>query len=303
MRFENGKISAYPKIWALGTKYAQGIFDQEVEITEKLDGSQFAFMWDQEGKLYVRSKGTMIDQESVPDLFQKAVEHLQSITPEHFIRDVLFFGETICRPRHNTLTYTNIPKNTICLFDAYVFDFHQWAPREDLTSLANLLSVDVVPLLFRGKTNTEEAKALLGKESYYGNAIAEGVVIKAYKDVEVAGVVYPVHAVKVVTEQFKEKHTKNPDWKSAKSKTETLFEQYNSEARFKKAVQKLKESGQFTGEYSDIGKCMKILNQDLLEECAPDLKDELFDLHKKDFVKVASKGFPEWFKEQVSVEA
>lgn len=49
-------ISAFPKIFAIGTKYIDSIFDNEVEITEKVDGSQFAF-GKIDGEVYCRSKG------------------------------------------------------------------------------------------------------------------------------------------------------------------------------------------------------------------------------------------------------
>ena len=52
-------IPPFPKIFTIGTRYVQNIFDDEVEITEKIDGSQFCF-----GKInstvYVRSKGATL---------------------------------------------------------------------------------------------------------------------------------------------------------------------------------------------------------------------------------------------------
>ncbi len=36
-------LKAYPKIFALGTRYVETIFDEPVEATEKIDGSQFVF--------------------------------------------------------------------------------------------------------------------------------------------------------------------------------------------------------------------------------------------------------------------
>jgi hypothetical protein len=49
----------FPKIFALGTMYIRDIFEGAVEITEKIDGSQFVFgMID--GKLQLRSKGAVL---------------------------------------------------------------------------------------------------------------------------------------------------------------------------------------------------------------------------------------------------
>lgn len=46
--------SAFPKILHLGDKAIRDIFDEEVEITEKVDGSQFGFGI-VEGELIIRS--------------------------------------------------------------------------------------------------------------------------------------------------------------------------------------------------------------------------------------------------------
>jgi len=48
-------INAFPKIFAIGTDYISNIFDDEVEITEKIDGSQFAF-GKVNGELFMRIK-------------------------------------------------------------------------------------------------------------------------------------------------------------------------------------------------------------------------------------------------------
>ena len=52
-------ISAYPKIFAIGTDYICDIFKDVVEITEKIDGSQFVF-GKVSGELHIRSKGAVI---------------------------------------------------------------------------------------------------------------------------------------------------------------------------------------------------------------------------------------------------
>ena len=141
-----------------------------------------------------------------------------------------------------------------------------------------------------------------------------------------------------MTEEFKEKHSHNKEFKSGKSNAQEFFEQFNTEARFNKAIQKLKESGEYQGEPKEIGKLMKILNEDLEEECKEDVKEffeqfntearfnkaiqklkesgeyqgepkEIGKLMKilnedleeecKEDVKDATKGFPEWYKRQL----
>ena len=298
---ETKGINSFPKIWALGSKYAQGIFDTRVEITEKLDGSQFGFS-KPAGALIVRSKGAVIDAQDPPKLFSKSVEHVKAIE-EMLDPHLVYYGEAICSNRHNTLTYANTPKNHIALFAIYNLLHHEWLQYDDMKAEAERLAIDCVHLLFSGIAYGNLVRDLIGQESYLGGCKAEGVVVKAFKDIEIAGVMYPIHSAKFVTEEFKEKHSKNSEFKSGKSNTQEFFEQYNTTARFEKMVQKLKESGNYQGEPKEIGALMKMLNQDLEEECKDEVKDALWMMFRKEFIGAASKGFPEWYKRKLLDQA
>lgn len=294
-------INAFPKIWALGSKYAEGIFDTQVEITEKLDGSQFGFSNPATG-LIVRSKGASIDVNDPPKLFGPAVAHVlhvQEILDPRFA----YYGEAICSKRHNTLTYERTPKNFIALFAIYDLFHHEWLAYDDMELEAERLAVDCVPLLFSGDADGEICRRLIGQESFLGGCKAEGIVVKAFKDVQIGGVMYPIHSAKYVTEEFKEKHSQNKVFRSGKSNSQEFFEQFNTEARFVKAVQKLKEAGSYQGEPKEIGPLMKILNQDLEEECKEDVKDALWAMFRKEFLSTATRGFPEWFKRSLLEQA
>ncbi len=287
-------ISAFPKIWALGSKWAQGIFDTEVEITEKLDGSQIGFST-ATGQLVIRSKGAVIDLADPQKLFKPAVNHILAVHTG-LSPSLVYYGEAICALKHNTLTYATTPLNYIALFAIYNVTEHRWLTYPEMVAEAVCVGVDCVPLLYAGKADGFIAKDLIGKESYLGGPIAEGIVVKAFKDIEIGGVLYPIHSAKYVTEAFKEKHSHNATFKSGKSNAEELFEQFNTEARFTKAVQKLREAGDCDEDPRDIGKLMKLLNQDLEDECIDDIKDALWQIYRKDFLKTATRGFPEWYK-------
>jgi len=69
-------ICGYPKIHALGHRNVINIFADEVEITEKVDGSQFVFGKDMNGKLHIRSRGTQIDVDARPQMFQLGVDYV-----------------------------------------------------------------------------------------------------------------------------------------------------------------------------------------------------------------------------------
>jgi hypothetical protein len=298
---ETKGINSFPKIWALGSKYAQGIFDTRVEITEKMDGSQFGFS-KPAGALIVRSKGAVIDAQDPQKLFAPSVNHVKSVE-DMLDPHLAYYGEAICSKKHNTLTYAQTPKNFIALFAIYNLLHHEWLQYDDMKAEAERLAVDVVPLLFAGTADGSLVRDLIGQDSYLGGCKAEGVVVKAFKDIEIAGVMYPIHSAKFVTEEFKEKHSNNAEFRSGKSNTQEYFEQYNTTARFDKMVQKLKESGEYQGEPKEIGKLMKMLNQDLEEECKEDVKDALWVMFRKEFIGAASKGFPEWYKRSLLDQA
>ena len=57
-------IKSFPKIFELGTDYISLIADNEVEITEKIDGSQFVF-GKIDGNLMTRSKNCIILKEKI----------------------------------------------------------------------------------------------------------------------------------------------------------------------------------------------------------------------------------------------
>lgn len=292
-------MKGYPKIFQLGHRTLLNIFDNDVEITEKIDGSQFKVGKNPDGVLYMESKGAGIDLQYPQKLFKPVVEYFLSIQDKLNVNEVLY-GETLCAPRHNTLEYDRIPKNHFAVFgisnyagDTFIEDYDKIAHR------AWELGVDVVPLLYRGKASVETVKELLNKQSYLGGSIAEGVVVKSYVPHELYGQFCPIQVGKFVTELFKEKHQKNPEYASGKSKVTAEFERYNTTARFDKAVQHLRDKDQLGGSPRDIGLLMKELNTDLVSECEDELKDFLWKTFKKDFLKISTRGFSQWYKEKL----
>jgi len=143
-------IPSFPKILAIGERHIRSIFDEPVEITEKIDGSQFVF-----GKigdeLVCRSKGKIMPVDAPEKMFQKAVDYIlsiQDIMRENFI----YFTEFLNKPKHNILSYNRTPKNGLALFGVMLPDREMISFHGTLTAHANVLGIDVVPLLFHGKT-------------------------------------------------------------------------------------------------------------------------------------------------------
>ena len=295
------KTAAFPKILHIGDKQILDLFEGEVEITEKLDGSQFGFGKTPEGELIIRSKGREITIDTVDKLFFPAVTYINSIA-DRIPNGWFFYAETLHAPQHSTLAYDRVPKNYIALFAVYEIEQRLFHNYDAIKYQAELLEVDVVPLLYRGiATATGVLDMVKGTPSYLGGQNIEGVVVKAYKPWLFLGQIpLSVMSGKYVTEEFKEVHQK--DWSklnTGKGKFEVLKENYRTEARWNKAIQHLKERGELTGTPKDIGALIKEVRVDIETEEKENIKDVLWAIYKEDILKYSVFGLAQFYKEQL----
>jgi len=294
-------IPAYPKIYALGSKPVTDIFDGVVEVTEKVDGSFFGF-GKLNGEVLCRSKGQQLNMESPEKMFTQGVEYVKSIA-DKLDDSVMYYGEYMNKPRHNTLKYETIPLNHIALFN--VVKCGQWVTsREEMVEEAAKIDMGIVPLISTfemhdGKFDTDILKAMLETESFLGGQKIEGVVVKNYEKQFLIGDRYhPIMAGKYVSEAFKEVHGMNKTFNS-KGKWETYIEQYRTEARWEKGLQHLAESGVITWTPRDIGVLIKEVQADITEECSEDIKEFLFKTHMGALIRRSTQGLPEWYKDKL----
>lgn len=196
-------MNAFPKIFAIGKKYVDDILDGEVEITEKIDGSQFGF-GKIDGELVCRSKGKIQTIDNPDDMFKKAVEHIVSI--QDVLQDgVFFYAELLNKPKHNNLAYENVPKNNLILFGAKDMKDNFVPIHNVLRAYAKILDIDVVPLIFKGEITMGELEKLLDTKSFLGGVKIEGFVIKNYnKPFMLGDVAMPLMSGKWVSEEYKE---------------------------------------------------------------------------------------------------
>lgn len=160
------KSSAFPKILAIGHKDIKSLFEDEVEITEKLDGSQFGFGI-VDGELIIRSKGKEQDLDNPDKMFRVGVEYIKSIK-DRLTEGVFYYGEYLEKPRHSTLAYDRIPKNNIALFG--MVNQGIFMPYSNIKHEAERLGVDAMPLIYQGKSSPEHVLELVKGVSYLGGA-------------------------------------------------------------------------------------------------------------------------------------
>ena len=295
----NNTISSFPKIFAIGDKRIDKIFLGDVEITEKVDGSQFGF-GKIDGELMCRSKGKQLVLDAPEKMFAKAVEEVLSFQ-DKLIDGNFYYAEYLNKPKHNTIKYERVPEGYLALFGmmgdgVFVDDY------ERLLTEAAWFGIEAVPLIYRGIiSDPQELLTMLNKDSLLGGSKIEGVVIKNYAhEFFIAGRLYPIMCGKYVSEKFKEVH--GSQWKkthTGKGKWEVFVESFRTEARWEKAVQHLGDGGQLEGSPRDIGALIKETQRDIIEEEQDNIKQYLWNNFGAGLLRKSTSGLPEWYKEKL----
>jgi hypothetical protein len=293
-------IYAYPSVYAIGHKAIEGIFNDDVIVEEKIDGSQFSFGV-LDGNLVCRSKGAELIVDAPEKMFTKAIETAKRLSatlrPEWIYR-----AEFLAKPKHNTLAYNRTPKDNLIIFDICP-GLESYLSPEEKRQEAERLGLECVSLLFVGKVESIiQFRAFLELASVLGGNKIEGVVIKNYssftKDKTIA-------IGKFVSETFKEIH--GGKWrKENPTSTDIITEliiRYRTPARWQKAVNHLREAGTLLGSPQDIGALIREVPDDVKKECEEEIKQALFDYAWSKIRRGITAGLPEWYKDELAKSA
>jgi hypothetical protein len=293
-------LSSYSKVYHLGHKMIQGIFDNPVIVEEKVDGSQFSFGLI-DGELQFRSRKAEIFEQGAPKMFAEAVEAVKArahlLTP-----GMTYRCEYLQNPKHNVLAYDRVPHGHLMLFDAG-YDGEHYLPWVDKLVESERLDIEVVPLLYEGCVgDITKFRSFLDRVSVLGGQKIEGVVVKNYAKFTRDG-----HFMvgKYVSEEFKETHRK--DWKgrhpSNSDIVEVLTSRYKAPARLDKAIQHLREAGKITDSPRDIGPLMAEFRRDVAEECQDEIKAALWKHFWPKIARGIASGVPADYKAKLLAQA
>lgn len=286
---------SYPKIYNLGHAVLKELLADPVIIEEKIDGSQISF-----GKfgdeLKIKSKSAEIRPEHPEKMFKLAVEQIKKRF--HLLQEGWTYrGEYLNKPKHNALAYDRVPQGSIILFDITIGE-ESYLPYLLKKDEANRIDLEIVPIFTIYPHSTENYLLLLEIISCLGGQKIEGFVVKNYHRF---GPDKKVLMGKFVSESFKEIH--KVSWKSDNPRqNDILFllnETYRHPARWNKALQHLAEEGKLTDSLKDIGPAMKEIAQDIGKECEQEIKDTLYKWAWPHIHRGVTRGFPEWYKEQL----
>lgn len=289
------KLHSYPKLYNIGHLAVADIFNEEVLIQEKVDGSQISFGM-QEGELKIRSKGAIIWPEACEKMFRNGVKYIREVYESGKLYEGwVYRGEYLRQPKHNVIPYSRVPNQHIVIFDIETKPTYFLDPEE---VQAEAVKLGFESLDFQvGKINSaEEVKELLNQESFLGGADVEGIVFKNYIRFTTDG---KTMMAKYVSEKFKEVHRTKVYKTSNKDIIQQLTEAYRTEARWAKARHHLRDMGELVDEPKDIGKLIKEVNMDVLAECEDEIKEALFKWGWKLLSKGITKGLAEWYKDEL----
>lgn len=288
-------INSYGSIYALGHKAVATILDGDVELTEKVDGSQISFGFI-DGELSIRSKGQELHQGANNGMFNIAIDQIQK-NAHLFQHGWIYRGEYFMKPKHNTLAYERVPLNNIMIYDVekgagseeYLLNFERFV-------VAKAIGFEPIPTFYAGFGVTlDQIKGYLERDSILGGVKIEGVVVKNYsqftEDKKIA-------KAKFVSTEFQEKHQR--EWKKTNPTRsdiiEELIESLRTEARWRKSVQHLRDDGRLEGSPRDIGNLIKETQNDILKEEEDTIKEALFNHFKGQVLRGVVSGLPEWYK-------
>jgi hypothetical protein len=296
-------------VFSLGHRAVKDIFTVPVQVQEKIDGSFFAFglfpeityMPDMVGsvecmELKIRSKGAVMIPDAPEALFKLAAKAVKD--REHMLHpNWQYRGETLAKPKHNTLSYDRTPIDNIILFDVLT-DEETYLPYEELYAEGKRLGLEVVPQLFVGNVeNAEQLRVYLNTTSVLGGQKIEGVVIKPIQPI--FGQDKKALFGKFVSEQFKEAH--RASWGESNPGPKDIIQRlggaYANPARFQKALIHLREAGKIEGSPRDIGMLVKEIPVDILKEHEQEIKDALFKYAWPHIARIAIREVPGWYKD------
>lgn len=293
-------LNSYPSIYNLGHAAIADLLKEPVIVEEKIDGSQFSFgVHKDTGELMIRSKGAAINPLAPEGMFKEGVEtakSLQSLLKPGWV----YRGEYLKTPNHNTLIYERIPYKHFIIFDIQTGIETYLSPSEKEEE-AERLGLEVVPQLYWGMLEKIEFfRELLETKSILGGQKIEGVVIKP-ANYGMFGKDKKCLMGKFVSETFKEAHV--DAWKE-KNPTGTdiitlIGNGVCTQARWMKAVQHFRDDGKLLGDPRDIGALLKEIPEDVKKECEQEIKDALFKWAWPHLRRACTRGFPEWYKEEL----
>jgi len=282
----------YPKISNLNEENAKKILNSKVEITEKIDGSQFRLTLSKNS--FDCGSKKISGKDLIEKQFPYAVEKCKEIFDRYLSKNLYQLGEIdlfmeyLQKERHNRIRYGRVPRNNLYLFSAFIDD--KLVLTKELIGLANLLEIEPPHVLVSDKivSYNDLKNRYLKCKSSLGIDYIEGIIIKNYNIIGRLG--FPL-SCKFVNKEFREvKPTKLNETLEDK-----VIEPYITKMRFLKVIQHLKEEGKITGSLFDLKFIVEEYKSDLFEE----EWENIIKIFEKEIDKNVKRKTSKWYKEML----
>lgn len=245
---------------------------EHIVCQEKLDGSNCALSFDNEGNFHVYSRKTELSPtNNLRGFYEYALtldkEKLWSILRARYI----IFGEWLVS---HTVKYAPEVMKKFYVFDIYDKETEQYTPWEFTKKIADLLGFTTVPLIYDGPfISWEHIRNFVGYTQLNAEPCGEGVVIKSQDRLDNKSSRTPAY-VKIVSEKFSEVHeTKSrvvdPEKLAARAVAEEVARSIVTERRVQKILEKFIDEGTLRADWDehDMGSIAKIVPRAVYDDC------------------------------------
>lgn len=262
-------IKKYTKVVRMGHKTTRGFLNEgdAIVIQEKIDGANASFKVE-DGKIRCFSRNQELDGTTNNTLrgFYQWVH--DNIKPEQLWEGVIYFGEWLVSHK---VQYPQDKYYNFYLFDIFDEGMQQYLPFNTVMSEAELLELNVVPLLYVGKYESyEQLMEFVGKTEM-GGEFGEGIVVKKVFDTSMY--------VKLVGDEFAEMmpQAKKPKKPMEISAEYNLVETFLTKARVEKMLHKLVDEGIVDEHFdlTDMGTILKTLGNRIFDDIVEEEGDSL----------------------------
>lgn len=237
-------MKKFPKVEYPGDGKTNGILQDDVVVTEKLDGANFRFRFTQEGlEVGTRNHSFDVYDPNIPKAFNHAIEYLQNL-PEDTVNVLkgkgTLFGEAMHR---HSIDYDDIDWHfphkgsphvalesdipNVLVFDWYNDETEEWADWRQFEDLIADTALETAPIIEKGRPGDLDLD--IPSESVFGGP-PEGIVVRRFDGTIRA---------KKVRQDFKEQHKQAKITTQSQSEAGAFVVEYVTEPRIEKVAHKL----------------------------------------------------------------
>jgi atypical dual specificity phosphatase len=168
------------------------LLKMELLVEEKIDGANLGFSLDSNNNIIAQNRSHYVNSQYHPQ-FKKLDEWINTNRSDLFFllknwntnnHKYIVYGEWLYS-KHSIL-YDKLPSYFI-MFDLYDNTEKKFIQRDIIEKIIseNNLSINLVPIIYKGKANLEKLKSLVQTQSNFYDGPVEGVYIRAFNNGEV----------------------------------------------------------------------------------------------------------------------